>query len=85
MRRLRRKIAIQTVKTEMTHASTSENNLIFKNKTVLESIEIKHFKTIALNDDLFSEVCNDSGSKNDVILKKKKKNGFSSMKMKQFL
>lgn len=52
------------------HASTSENNVLFKRKTALTFVELKHFKMIALKDDLISEACRDSSGENDAILKK---------------
>lgn len=43
----------------------------------------KHFKIVALNDDMISETCNDSGGENDVILNYKE-GGFSFIKIKYF-
>lgn len=51
------------------HASTSENEVIFKRKIILTFAKFTHFKMIAFNDG----GGDDSGGENDVIVKRKEK------------
>lgn len=53
---------------------------LFKRKNILEYIEIKKKKKIALKDELISESCSDSSGETGVILKRKY--GFLSIKIK---
>lgn len=66
----------------MTHASTIENDVIFAKKHLLAFIKLKHFKTIALNDCLFSEACSDLDRENYEFLIRK--DGFQFVKLKYF-
>lgn len=58
------------VQMEVTLVSTSENDIIFKSKIILPLIELKCFKTIALNNDLILEAGIDSNDKSDVKRKR---------------
>lgn len=84
LRCLESKTTVQTgiMNERMTHAFTIENHVIFEIKRLLEFIELKYFRTIALNDYLISEACSDPDCENDCTLELN--NGFSSIKMKYF-
>lgn len=55
----------------MMHDSTNEKDIIFKRKIALEFIELKHFKTIALNGGAILEACKYFDVENDVLTGKK--------------
>lgn len=71
----------QMVQMEVTLVSTSENDIIFKSKIILPLIELKCFKTIALNNDLILEAGIDSSDESDL----KRKDRFSSIKINYFI